>query len=289
VSNKYVRLLAAAAVLCLGHNGWGQNPKLECLQGEVHIDSPPGLRSSVVLIDLKTDRSLASADVGGDGRFEVCRVPDGEYRLTVLDDGGRRIYEELVSVRQETPPIAVEVERRENARPPGGSVSVNQLLDPPSRKALAAFAGARKLTDAGAYAKAAEELEKAVRISPSFVEAWVNLSAQHIHMGHYEEALAELSKASALAKPSAMIFGNMALAQLGLHRHEEAVQSARESLRLDPSYPQAHYVLGIVLSTDRRTLPEAIGHLEQAARSLPTAQVNLERARRDLAQAMAHP
>lgn len=43
MSNKYVRLLAAAAVLCLGHNGWGQNPKLECLQGEVHIDSPPGV------------------------------------------------------------------------------------------------------------------------------------------------------------------------------------------------------------------------------------------------------
>jgi len=43
-------------------------------------------------------------------------------------------------------------------------------------------------------------------------------------------------------------------------------------------------VLGNILATNRRTLSEAVSHLENAARAFPPAQARLELARRDLAQ-----
>jgi len=43
---------------------------------------------------------------------------------------------------------------------------------------VAAFVAARKLSADGAHDKAAEELEKAIRISPGYAEAYVNLAVQ---------------------------------------------------------------------------------------------------------------
>ena len=289
MEHQCVRLWVAVAALCLGHNGWSQNQKLDCVRGEVHIDFPPAIRSAVRLASMGADRTVGLADVSGDGRFELCNLPDGDYRLTVLVDDTRPIYDEVVSVRQQSAPIVVQVPRQETVRPPGGAVPVNELLHPPARKAERAFAAARKFADAGAYGKAEEELEKAVRISPDFADAWVNLAAQHIRLRRYEQALVELSRAGEIAKPTALILGNTAIAQFGLHRNEEALRSVRQSLALDPSFPQGHWVLGTMLATDRRTLSEAIGHLEQAARTLPAAQADLERARRELALAITHP
>jgi tetratricopeptide (TPR) repeat protein len=108
-------------------------------------------------------------------------------------------------------------------------------------------------------------------------------------MGRYEQALQELAHAAEISKPTAMILVNMAFAQHALHQDEEAIRSTRLALRLDPSYAPAHYLLGSFLASDRRTLQEAIPHLEVAARVMPVAQANLERAKRDLAQTVTHP
>ena len=127
---------------------------------------------------------------------------------------------------------------------------------------------AQKLSASGEHQKAAEELEKAVRVSPGFAEAWVNLAAQHLHAGLYEQALAELSRAGEIAKPTAVAYYDSAFASFALHRDDDAFRSVRQALRLDPQYPQAHYLLGTHLAADRRTLPEGIAHLEQAYQAI---------------------
>jgi tetratricopeptide (TPR) repeat protein len=246
------------------------------------------LNSTVTLGDLRNQRTFGPVDVGGDGTFEFRRVPCGAYLLTVLD-GGRAVYEDMVSVRGQDAPISVYLPHQETARPPGGPVSVTQLLHPPARKALAAFAAARKLAAAGAHDQAAAQLEKAVGISPDYAEAWVSLAVQHIHLGRYQQALTELARAGGISTPTAPVLGDMAVAQFALGRPDDALRSARLSLQLDPSYPPAHYLLGSLLARDRRTLPEAVGHLEEAARTMPAARANLERARRDLAPAVTNP
>jgi tetratricopeptide (TPR) repeat protein len=172
---------------------------------------------------------------------------------------------------------------------PAGTVSVAQLLHPPGKKAVEAFLAARKLSDAGNYAQAAEQLEGAVRTSPEFADAWINLAAQHLRLGQYQQALDELSRAAEIAKPNAVLLNNMACAQHSLHRDQEAIFSAREALRLDKSYAPAHLLLGSVLAADRRTLTEALAHLEIAVRTYPAAQEFLERVRSEIAQTVSHP
>jgi tetratricopeptide (TPR) repeat protein len=290
LEHKHVRLFAAVAVLCFSRSAWGQIPEADRVKGEVQVDSRAVLRSTVTLSDLRGHHTLEAVEVKGDGTFEFRHVPYGEYRLTVFDAGERPIHDELVSVHgQQSEPILVQVPMRETPRPPAGTISAAALLHPPTKKAFQDFLAARKFADAGAYDKAAGQLENAVRLSPGYADAWINLAAQHIHMGRYEQALQELAHASEISKPTAMILVNMAFAQHALHQDEEAIRSARQALRLDPSYAPAHYLLGSFLAPDRRTLPEAIQHLEVAARVMPGAQANLDRAKRDLVQTVTHP
>jgi tetratricopeptide (TPR) repeat protein len=242
----------------------------------------------VQLTDAQNHVALAPAEVETDGTFEFRHVPVGTYRLTVSEDG-QPIYDDLVTVRETAPPITLEVQSRETARPPVGPVSVDQLLHPPARKAFAAFVSARGLSDAGKHEKAAEQLEKAIRISPDYAEAWVNLAVQHIYLGHYQQALEELSHAAEISRPTVLLLVDTAWVQSILRRNDEAVHSARQALQMDPSCAPAHYLLGSLLALNRNTLPEAVRHLEQAARTIPAAQQNLDRAQRQLAQTATHP
>jgi tetratricopeptide (TPR) repeat protein len=281
VSNKHVRLLTAVVVLCLSRGVRGQVQESDSVRGEVHLDPPGIARHTVRLSDFRNNRAFES-DVGGDGRFEFRHVPYGEYNLAVLEGNGRPIHEELISLRGQTQPILVEVPRRENLRPPAGSVPVSRLLHPPAKKAVQAFLAAQKLAGAGEHEKAAAQLETAVRLSPDYPDAWIDLAAQHIFLRRFEQALEELTRAGEIAHPTPIILGDMAYAQYALHRYSEATSSARQALTMDPSFAPAHYMLGWFLTSDRRTLAEGLQHLEIAARTMPAAQAMLERARREL-------
>jgi tetratricopeptide (TPR) repeat protein len=284
-----VRKLLVAAILFMARGAWGQGQELDSLKGVVRYDSPTVLRATVELTNPQDHFPLVRADVETDGSFELRHVPFGTYGIKVVDDGGEPLYEGMVSVHALTAPVELQLPQRKAVRPPAGPVSVDQFLHPPAKKASAAFVAAQKFSEAGAYGKAAEELEKAVRISPDWADAYVNLAVQHIRMGRYQEALGELSHAGEISKPTAILLVNTAFVQCMLHRNEDAVRSARQALLLDASNASAHYLLGSLLATNRSTLPEAIRHLEQAARTMPAAQRSLERVEQQLAQMASRP
>jgi tetratricopeptide (TPR) repeat protein len=283
VRNKHVLLFAAIAVLCLNRSARGQVSEADSVKGEVHVNSPTILRGEVTLSDLHGTRFVVAATVGGDGRFEFRNLPYGDYRLTVLDAARQPIHEELISVHQPQQPIDVQVTLRESPKPAAGAVSADELLHPP-KKAFKAFLAGQKFAEAGTHDKAAEQFEKATQLSPDYAAAWINLAAEHIFLKRYEQALGELAHASEISQPNAMILSNMTFAQYALHRYAEGTRSAREALGLDPSYAQAHYLLGSFLALDRRTRAEGLQHLEVAARTMPTARAELDRARRESAQ-----
>jgi tetratricopeptide (TPR) repeat protein len=106
---------------------------------------------------------------------------------------------------------------------------------------------------------------------------------------HFEQALEELTHANQLSKPSAIILSNMAFAQISLQRYNEGLASARAALRVDSSCAQAHYLAGLLLVHDRRTLAEGIQHLETASRTMPVAQAELDRLRRESALTVTRP
>jgi hypothetical protein len=287
VKYKGVRLFIAVGVLCVVRSGWGQSAQVDYLNGEIHGGSPMLLHSVVTLTDMR-NRNIGWADVRADGSFSFGGVPCGEYRLTVVEDGQHALYEELISVQQHNGLLTVQLPHDGAERPPSGPVAIDQLLHPPAKKAASAFVAARKFSEAGEHEKAAEELQKAVRISPDFADAWVNLAAQHIHMGLYEQAVQELSHATEITKPTALILGDMAFAQYGLHRRDEAMKAARQALLLDSTYGPANYLLGCLLANDAQSQREALKHLEVAARTIPAAQAMLEQARNLPAQNVQH-
>lgn len=286
MSRRFGRLLAAYMPLVFLIPGSKAQPA-DAIQVKIELKSDGGLiaaRYICLLEDLRSHRVVAQSDVQSDDTFTLRAVPYGDYQLTITDFRGVPIHQEIVAVSEHSPPISVYLPKREDARPPSGPVSVAQLEHPPSRKALRAAAAARRYSEAGDYRRAAEELERAIRLSPDFAEAYDNLAVQHIRLGEYEQAVEEIGRAMQIARPWPGQLCNLAFAQIQLKRYGEAIQSARAALSLDRSLAQAHFLLGFVLARNRLTLPEALPHLELAAQTLPSAETVLALAREALKQ-----
>ena len=280
---RLVLASAAIALLCLP--GRSQGPVLTSLRGE--IKSQDGFRRGyfVDLFDFNSRQNVDRTYVHSDGNFDFHNVPFGDYQLRVLNDAGEVVHQQFVAVSLVTPPVEVWLSRNPIQRPPSGPVSVRQLQHPPTPKAIAEFVAAQRLSESGQYAKAAEQLEKAIKISPGYAEAYTNLSAQHVRMGRYQDAVADSQRAMELSRPNAIDLSNMAFALFRLERYPEAVEAARAAVRSDPGNDKAHYLLGTLLVMHRATIEEGIRQLERAADTVPSARANLEAARNALAHA----
>lgn len=282
MSNRCPRPLAAlTAIVFLSIRSSAQTNEVQTLKGEVWSDSAVNYREyRVELETFSPHGEVYRTDMNLDGGFEFRRIPQGQYQLRVTTLQGETIQQELVTVNAPTGVLSVHLAPLTAKRPSApGTISMTQLRHPPDRKAIQSYAAAQRFAASGSPEKAAQELEKAVRISPEFADAYTNLAVQHIRLERYEEAAEEMARAIEIAGPDPLRLCNLAYAQVFLGRREEAQTTVRAALRLDASYPQAHLILGTILASDTRTLAEAIPHLERAAESLTSAQGTLDRAR----------
>lgn len=278
--NEMARPWAVIAAMSLGPVlGFAQSGEVGVWKGELQSDSRRFFEGYTVALSGSRTHDGAEADVQIDGSFEFHGINSGDYQLMVSNEHGAVLYQGFVSVSSKASGVAVRLPEERIERPPSGAVSAWELQHPPSRKAVALVAAAQKLSQAGQYARAAAELKKAVGISPEYAEAHVNLGAQYLRLGNYQEALDETERGLRVGPPSAIALSNMAYAQQQLSRDAEAIRTARWSLRLDPDYLPAHYVLGMALATSGQSIPEAVSHLEKAAEVFPSARVNLDRLR----------
>jgi tetratricopeptide (TPR) repeat protein len=286
VQKGFPRLLVAFVSITLG-GAWAQDSAAAIVKGEVQSEIP--LFGHVVeLHDLQSHQKSAVQDIASDGSFEFHDLRFGDYEIQVSNRAGSVLYDSFISVSERSGAIVVTLPHREVNRPPSGPVSVGELMHPPSRKAVQSMVAAQKLSEAGNHAAAAAELQKAVLLAPASGTAHTNLAVQYIRLLRYPEALDELQRAGQLVKPTALILGNTAYAQLALGRDDEAMQSLRKAVELDASYAPAQYLLGVMLARDAVTRREAIAHLELAAGSLAGARVALEQVRRELGAEESH-
>jgi tetratricopeptide (TPR) repeat protein len=285
VNYRCLRLLSALVALVLMRvPGRSQGLVETSLRGEIHSDQVLLQGYFVELYDVSNRREVHHEFVHPDGSFAFRNVPYGDYEIRVTNSGGEVVQQQFIAVNGATPPVELRLRHEAVQRPPSGPVSLTQLKHPPARKAYGAFVAAERLSEAGQYARAAEELEKAIRISPEYAEAYTNLAAQHVRMGRYEEAVSDAKRAMELTRPNAVDLCNMAFALSRLQRYAEALDSARTAVRLEPGNDKAHYLLGTLLVRDWRTLREGITHLERSVESVPAAQANLDLAKRALAK-----
>jgi tetratricopeptide (TPR) repeat protein len=218
-------------------------------------------------------------DVRFDGTFQFRDIHSGQYSLRITTLQGEVVHQEFVTVAPQTGPLTIRLRAPTQKPLAPGTVSVTQLRHPPTRKAFQALASAQRFSESGQTDKAVEELEKAIRISPEYADAYNNLAVQHIHMGRFEEACNELTRAIEIAGPNAPRLANLAFAQHALHRFADAIASARAAIRLDSGSPQANLILGSLLANDPKTRAESIQYLERAAETMPSARATLETVR----------
>ena len=285
MSYRYGRTLSALLAIAFVTLPLRSQPTGEHVRGELRSDSPRLLHDYFVdMVEAGTHNQTQRVGVNADGRFEFRDVAPGEYVLHVTTLRGEPVCEQYVTVYQHI--SEVEVRLPESPRRPSapGTVSLYELSHPPAKKAVKAFYAAVQLSSGGSYERAAEELTKAIRISPDFAAAYTNLAVQHMHLGRYQEAADETAHAIRIAGPDARNLCNLAFAQIKLGRSADAVASARAALRLDSGFPSAHLILGSILANDPATRAEAVPHLEQAARTYPSARATLDAVRRSFRQ-----
>ena len=286
MSNHLLRPLAAlASVVCLCLAAEAQSVSNSAfgtaiVNGELRCDEPTafsGYRIEMTAFENRGD--VYRFDVHFDGTFQLIDVPPGSYMLNVLTLGGGLVQHQIVNISPLAGPLILNIPGHKNPAGAPGTVSVKQLLRPPSRQAVRAAASAARFSEKGENEKAAAELEKAIQLSPDYAAAYNNLGVQHIRMGRYEDACAEISKALEIAGPQAQMLSNLAIAQRSSGHFLEAAESARAALNLDKGSAPAHLVLGSILVARPDTWSEGIRHLEIAAKTIKSAQAALDHAR----------
>lgn len=281
MSNRCPRPLAVfVATVCLSIPAWSQYSENATLKGELRSEIPVSFPDYwVELADLGRSNNTRRVDVQPDGSFQIRDSPNGDYMLRVTNNQGDLVHQEMVSVGPHTGPLIVTLPGRAKEHSAPGTISVTQLNHPPAKKAIQAAVSAQRFAASGQTEKAAEELEKAIRISPEYADAYNNLGVQYLRMGRFEQACGEFTRAISIAGPSAPVLSNLAWAQRRLGRNAEANASARAALRLDAGSAPAHLILGTILAEDRRTRAESIAHLQRAAETMPAAKDALEKVR----------
>ena len=273
------------AVVYLILPGRAQAGEISVFKGEIHSDAPVNFQEYFIELEEINHRGdLFRAELRMAGEFEIRNIPAGEYQLRITNLHGETVQQEVVSVNPSVGVLNLQFNAPRKAPSAPGTISIRQLQHPPDRRAIQSFAAAQRFAASGNTEKAAEELQKAVALSPQFADAYTNLAVQHIRLQRFLEATAEMTRAIAIAGPNPLRLCNLAYAQLNLGRVEDSLASVRSALSMDSSYPQAHLILGSILAGNRRTLPEAIPHLERAAASIPSARAVLERAQKALQQ-----
>ena len=121
--------------------------------------------------------------------------------------------------------------------------------------------------DAQQFPAAVDKLTKVIEMDPNFMKAYDNLGLCYEALGKFDDA-EKTYRQAVLLNRKAVPGSPWPPDNLGamLMRHEQfadAEQYLRESLRVDPNFPQAHYHLGLLLEKQNKDA-EAIHELERA-------------------------
>jgi tetratricopeptide (TPR) repeat protein len=154
--------------------------------------------------------------------------------------------------------------RRDWARP-----ELQKLSQSAPRNPLYLYWTAHLDYDDGKYAAAVEGLLQAIALDPRFVKAHDNLGLSYEALGKYDDAIRSYQEAVRLNREAAAHSPwpplNLGLLLSRLDRLDEAEPLFRESVRVEPRFPQGHYQLGTALEKKGRA-EEAVKELEEAAR-----------------------
>lgn len=101
------------------------------------------------------------------------------------------------------------------------------------------------LASQGRHEEAAREYEKAVRLAPDYVDAYIRLGLEYGKLGNADGARAAYEHALSLEPGRASIHTNLGVLEMRHGRIDEALVHFRRAVELDPTSPRVHYNLGL--------------------------------------------
>jgi tetratricopeptide (TPR) repeat protein len=106
--------------------------------------------------------------------------------------------------------------------------------------------------------------QKAIALKPDDPAMYTNMGVLLGKMGKTEESQAMFKKAAEISPASAaQNFYNLGATLVNSGKSAEAAAAFRQAIQADPSYAEAWYQLGICLSGDPATMPEAVKALQK--------------------------
>jgi len=156
----------------------------------------------------------------------------------------------------------------------GGTVSVEELRNPLTGKALKLILAAQNDLQSSQHERGMETLQRALDDPQTLPYAVSMLAVEHLKARQMDAALPELEEAVRLLPGRAENHSNLAFA-LGLTGQiQRGLLEIRRALQLDPARPKAHLVMGLLLLHAGST-KEALVHLNMAAEDVPSAHLVL--------------
>jgi Flp pilus assembly protein TadD len=265
-------LVIAGCFLC----AQGPRPDVS-LRGEIRVSNVL-LRDDLV-VDLRPTFAGSGHDlravVASDGTFELRGLDPGVYNVVGRTRSGALLHEQTLDIAALAQPLVIELAETKGERPAGGPVSVTELSHPTPKQAMKLEAHAAHLAGDGQHAKAAAELEKALRLAPEFADARNDLGVQYAALGRHEDALAQFQAAVRIAPGMSRAHSNLALALWKVGRLTDAESAVRHAVALDPANLRAHLILGSLLAGQAQHREEAVRELRLAVPEAPSALLTL--------------
>jgi len=118
------------------------------------------------------------------------------------------------------------------------------------------------------YENGIAELEKAVKILPSFSSAYTQMGVAYYRMKNYEKAIENYNKANELKPSDAITLNNIGTVYFEWGKYQEAKEKFQQALQIDTRFIDAHMNLGSVLGT-MKDFNGAIASFQNAIRFAP--------------------
>jgi tetratricopeptide (TPR) repeat protein len=111
--------------------------------------------------------------------------------------------------------------------------------------------------------EAEQHFSNALRISPAFDTALIHLARIYLKEGRYNEAVSIYEELIKRNYKTAELYYNLAMALGMQEKYNDSIKYFNKSLELNPSDPDTHNKMGIILLAAGKT-DEAIGHAKRA-------------------------
>ena len=272
-----IKTLLICVALSLGHF----NSVTFALQAHSTIDgrvtSPEGKGIAMLQVSLQNDGYAFSGMVytDGSGHFRFANLRSGTYYVVV--EPGSTFYERHTE-RVEVAPFnerrggggevfRVDIilrPRKDNSGKPFSSTVVFYQAVPDAAKKE--FNHGTRSLGKSEFDDGITSLKRAIEIFPDYYDALELLGTEYVKRQMYQPAMPLLSRAVELNKSGWRGFYSLGVAEYNMNQPNEATQSFRRAVELDPEDSNAKMWLGIALSQDVATRAEAIRTLEKLVR-----------------------